>query len=482
MLQFYWYFLCLEKHLRFKMTIPDNNTAGINQIETSLSRQWFLRFWHKFCRLVVKVFYRRFEVLGLETIPENSGLILCANHINALADVVIIQASTDKDIRPLARSGLFDNPFMKPILSMIGAIPIYRQGDEGSNVADNENTFSRCYEILAANETLIIFPEGQSHSDPFLHELKTGAARMALGSIETNSLEPVILPVGLTFSKKGKFRSDVLVNYGQPVDLNVNHATGYHSKVHCINDRITAGLAAVTLNAQSWKELILIDRLEKFFALRHGKYRHRDLGQRFRSLQRLVEAKKLLQEHEPDKLRSLVNHLRMFERLCKCCGIKNYHLGVDYHPVFLTFYIVRTLAIILIGYPLALWGIINSFLPYQLTRFFSRILAKGWDQQDTTKMLIGLFLFPLFWGVQAFFIFRYFGTGWTIAYVMSLVVGTYSALKLRGEYKRIIKDFKVFFLFLRKRELKEYLILKRQELEVELAKLVRIAKGLTTRV
>jgi hypothetical protein len=206
----------------------------------------------------------------------------------------------------------------------------------------------------------------------------------------------------------------------------------------------------------------------------------RDLGQRFKSLQRLIDAKRLLQKHEPDRVRSLITHLRMFERLCKCCGIKSYHLGVDYHPVFLALYIARIVVIILIGYPLALWGMINSYLPYQLTRFFTGTFAKGWDQQDTTKMLIGLFLFPLFWGIQAFFIYHYFGTAWTIAYVMSLVVGTYSALKLRGEYKRIFKDFKVFFLFLRKRELKEYLIMKRQEIETELAQLVKITKKLST--
>ena len=452
--------------------------------ETTLARRWFLRFWHKFCRLVVKVFYRRFEVVGIESVPENAGLILCANHINALADVVILQASTDKDIRPLARSGLFENPFLKPILEMIGAIPIYRAGDKGSNVADNAGTFSRCYEVLGDNETLIIFPEGQSHSDPYLHELKTGAARMALGAAKTNNVAPVVLPVGLTFTSKGKFRSDVLVHYGAPVDLDVDQDNAQEKEdfsiVSIINDRIKEGLAAVTLNAHSWKELVLVDRLERFFALRHGKYRSRDLGQRFRSLQRLIDGKRLLQEHEPDRVRSLLTHLRMFERLCKCCGIKNYHLGVDYHPIFLTLYIARIIVIILIGYPLALWGILNSFLPYQLTRFFTNTFAKGWDQQDTTKMLIGLFLFPLFWGVQAFLIYRYFSTGWTIAYVMSLVVGTYSALKLRGEYKRIFKDFKVFFLFLRKRELKEYLIMKRQEIEAELALLVKIAKGLPT--
>jgi 1-acyl-sn-glycerol-3-phosphate acyltransferase len=37
------------------------------------------------------------------------GIILCANHVNALADAVVLQAATTKAIRPLARSGLFDS-------------------------------------------------------------------------------------------------------------------------------------------------------------------------------------------------------------------------------------------------------------------------------------------------------------------------------------------------------------------------------------
>ena len=457
--------------------MPDNKPYR----GTFPSRRWFTGFWHKFCRLVVKVFYRRFEVVGLEAIPADAGLILCANHINALADVVILQASTDKNIRPLARSGLFTNPFLKPVLSMIGAVPIFRQGDKGSDVENNKDSFSRCYEILAGKETLIIFPEGQSHSDPHLHDLKTGAARMALGTIEMKHSIPVVLPVGLTFTRKGKFRSDVLVHYGQPIDLTVDSEQEYFSNVELINDRIKQGLAAVTLNAQSWKELVLVDRLEQFFALRHGKYRHRDLEQRFKSLQRLIEAKKLLHVHEPDRVRSVINHLKMFDRLCHYCGINSYHLGVNYHPVFLTLYIIRTSAIIMIGYPLALWGIINSFIPFQLTRLFSHRYAKGWDQQDTTKMLIGLILFPLFWITQSLVINHFFSTTWTIVYALSLIAGVYSALKLRGEYKRIIKDFKVFFLFLRKRELKDYLIMKRKEIEVELAQLVRISKRLSER-
>ena len=169
----------------------------------------------------------------------------------------------------------------------------------------------------------------------------------------------------------------------------------------------------------------------------------------------------------------------MFERLCRCCGVKAYHLGINYQPVLITLYIIQTLCIILIAYPIALWGILNSFIPYKLTRYFAKKTAKGRDQFDTSKMIAGLVLFPLFWVIQAVVVYHLSGTGWLLLYIISIIIGSYAALRLRGEYRRIIKDLKVFFLFLSKQELKEYLVMKRREIEMELARLVRIARSLS---
>ena len=235
---------------------------------------------------------------------------MCANHVNALIDVVVIQASTDKDLRPLARSGLFLNPVLKPILNMIGAVPIYRRNDPGTdpdqNTNQNQDSFIKCYELLAENETIIIFPEGQSHSDPHINKLKTGAARIALGAKQKNNKAPTVLPVGLTFSRKGKFRSDVLVQYGIPIDLSIPDKMDSFESVELVTDRIKQELAKVTLTADSWEDIYLITRLEKFFALRRGKYRKGQLKDRFHALQRLIDAQRILRVYEPDKVRSLV--------------------------------------------------------------------------------------------------------------------------------------------------------------------------------
>ena len=146
-------------------------------------------------------------MLGEVNLPEAGGILFCANHINALLDPVIIQSATPLTLKPLARSGLFKFP-LKLVLDLIGAVPVYRPGDGEPNAKGNTDMFSKCYEMLGNNDCIIIFPEGQSHSDPHLHELKTGAARITLGSIRQNG-KTTVVPIGLTFTKKGSFRGTV---------------------------------------------------------------------------------------------------------------------------------------------------------------------------------------------------------------------------------------------------------------------------------
>ena len=63
---------------------------------------------------------------------------------------------------------------------------------------------------------MAIFPEGTTHSDARLRELKTGAARIALGA-SIPSL--VIVPTGIYYSAKETFRSDALVLFGAPISI-----------------------------------------------------------------------------------------------------------------------------------------------------------------------------------------------------------------------------------------------------------------------
>src|SRR5205085_2477739 len=112
------------------------------------------------------------------------------------------------------------------VLRAVGGIPVYRRMDAAPGSADthaakNEETFDAAAGCLGEGGTLCIFPEGVSHSDPQMKKLKTGAARMALlaEARAAYSLGVHIVPVGLTYESKQRFRSRAVVEVGHPIEV-----------------------------------------------------------------------------------------------------------------------------------------------------------------------------------------------------------------------------------------------------------------------
>ncbi|VAW99349.1 hypothetical protein MNBD_GAMMA21-2740 [hydrothermal vent metagenome] len=430
--------------------------------------------WQGFCRTVVAVFYRRVEIDGLANLPETGAVLLCANHANALADAVILQAVIPRLLHPVARSGLFKNWLLKPFMLIMQAVPIYRRQDKGADMKSNLDAFECCYEMFEQGEVILLFPEGQSHSDPGLRKIKSGAARMILGS-NKKSIPVTVLPVGLTFSNKGKFRSNIFIKLGEPVVV-ASDSDGDVQAVRELTVDIQQAIESVTINVDEADDLDFLKGVERFFAMRHGKYRHRNMALRFQALQKINHAYLQLREFAPQQLSQLKHKLHQYERLCDNWKINAYQVTIQYTPSLVTRFILRSLLIILVVLPVGIWGIINSYIPFILTRHLAKLISKDRDQYDTSKMVLGLSFFPLFWAGQIWWISSHISMLSLIIYIVSLPVSAAAALFLRREQHRILDNLRVFFLFIRKRKLKKYLENRRQELERELARLVRLAK------
>ncbi|MCB9615254.1 MAG: 1-acyl-sn-glycerol-3-phosphate acyltransferase [Sandaracinus sp.] len=136
----------------------------------------------KLARLLLGAFFRRVEVVGLENVPTEGGVILVSWHPNGIVDPALLFDASPRPVIFGARHGLFKVPIFGAILRATGAVPIFRAGDDGSGDpekrrAANAKSLDALARAVTGGGVTCLFPEGDSHDQPGLLRLKTGLAR-----------------------------------------------------------------------------------------------------------------------------------------------------------------------------------------------------------------------------------------------------------------------------------------------------------------
>ena len=208
-------------------------------------------------RLLIRIFFRRIEVVGLADLPVDGPSVLVANHINGLVDALLLMATLPRFPRFLGKSTLFRIPPLWPFLKLAGVVPVYRAQD-GESTTRNESSFRTCRLLLAHQALVALFPEGISHDESMLQPLKTGAARISLGAAVDDAVAGVeIVPVGLSYDAKATFRSRALVHVGVPQEVDSwaeRYRADGHRAVRDLTAEMAERLSAVSPTYRSWMQ------------------------------------------------------------------------------------------------------------------------------------------------------------------------------------------------------------------------------------
>jgi len=428
------------------------------------------RFMRGFLRLVLRIFYRQIEVVGLENIPAEgeAPVIFAGNHPNSLIDPVLIVATSGRIVHFAAKDVLFRSRVLRVFLDALGAVPIMRRRDHAGEAVDNASAFQALFDVLRARRSIGIFPEGISHDEAQLAQFKTGAARIALGVMAQESDLPLkIIPCGLTYTHRRHFRSRVLVQFGTPITISAEQmqAEDERETARELTDEVEHGLRALTINSTDWDTLRVLDGVRRLYQPPKIPLRDRvELARRFALHYEDVR-------EEPEVVELFARVKDFIERLDDI-GLSDGHLRRSLRPGFVMLKVLSALIWTFILLPLAAPGVvvhapIGLFVGWAGQRFTPRK-----DVLATSKLVIGLLLVILVYAAAVVLIAISYGLIACVASIVLLPVTGYAtvrALERTGSMRRLAMRLARILVFRREVEALRKL---RGELEADVVRAV----------
>ena len=89
----------------------------------------FYQFLKILVGFTLRIFYRKIYMTGTEHVKKGKAQLVASNHPNGFLEPLIMACYFPKDLHFLVRGDVFDNPFLKPILTSTHQIPIFRFRD-----------------------------------------------------------------------------------------------------------------------------------------------------------------------------------------------------------------------------------------------------------------------------------------------------------------------------------------------------------------
>ena len=357
--------------------------------------------------LAMRVFFRRTVVRGAENVPDSGPLILAANHPSSIVDAFAIGLATPRKVHFLGRSTLFDAPWRARLLSRLGVIPIHRRLDAAERMAGNVEIFRHCYALLEAGGAIGIFPEGISHVDPQVKEMRTGAIRIGLEAEARRgfALGVRVVPIGLNFSRPDpRRRGDLTLRVGAPILL-TRHAEAYAADPAGTVDALTAELhgriEGLVVHLDDLSKAPIVDAAFEAFApdWLTDPLLLPEVGdeatRRIELKQGIADAVEYYSRFQPAWARELEQHVAAYRAAREQVRLTEDALRRRVGAMPLLRQTLPAAVIGVLGAPLAGFGWLLNVLPRLVTHRIARRLVREPSQLATYELWIGLQAFAV---------------------------------------------------------------------------------------
>ncbi len=386
--------------------------------------------------LALGFYFRRVERFHLERVPASGSVLFVSNHPNSLTDSFVIGASVPRKVNFIGTVQLFSFKPVKWLLTQCGVIPINRAKDNPRAMRSVADTFEAVFKVLERGEAVGIFPEGITYDDSALKEVKSGAARMALELEHRHGgkLGLQVVPVGLTYSAKEIYRSDALVNFGDPI-VAAEFLEGYEQRrkecVVRLTEEIERRIQSLIVHIPQLEETRVVAGVKRLY------FEKLLVGNRIASEAVTGQAKDLLLNQQiaaavdriyrtqPQRAAAFAVKLDAYERWLARLKISDAALELFPQRTKLVAWACWWALIAVLGAPIALYGWLHRLIPYALIRWSTRKFTlpdRRKAQASTTAIAAGVVGFGVCYAIYITVFQWLFGWPASFWYALSLPV------------------------------------------------------------
>ena len=128
---------------------------------------------------------------------------------------------------------------------------------------DNSLMFKETTKKLIEGKAICIFPEGTSHDNTHLLQLKPGVAYIALEAMANYGVKNIkLLSCGLSYFSRDEFRSDLILKFGIPMEIPDSLANTFKSNkkqaIDLLLKTVETQMKSVTLTTPTYNEYMLV--------------------------------------------------------------------------------------------------------------------------------------------------------------------------------------------------------------------------------
>jgi glycerol-3-phosphate O-acyltransferase / dihydroxyacetone phosphate acyltransferase len=275
-----------------------------------------------------------------------------------------------------------------------------------------------------------------------------------------------VVPVGLNYAQKGRFRSPVHIEVGAPLAVSPQREPT-PAEVRALTTRISEALRAVTLELGAWEDLPLIATAEALYALStHGP--NEDVERR----RLFARGMALLREEQPERYNELRAEVDALARRLALVRAGPQEVAVHYRASTVLRFVARNAAALVFGLPLAAvgWAL---FLPWRLlVRAVLAARGTSEDMRATVKLILALMFGPLYVLLLAAACFYALGPWWSVAWVLASLPLAIFSRGFLAQRSEALRDARLFFRLGNRSATKRHLVAEGQALAERIRVLV----------